>query len=200
MTKKPFLILFFLMGGLVFQNCSDDPDCNFGPTLEFFDIQNVEVNHLSLDGSVLDNNEISFGDYGFLRLNFVVDYIADHQAIRNDFSLINSVYGCTPEPPGQLGSKEESFELFEIVTINDYDEEHKAGESINDILELVDFENSPILFDDFLNELSGNVPRELFAFKLLNGPTINKEFQVRVNVNLSTGEEYEVLSSVVNFE
>jgi len=200
MNKKTFLILFFLIGGLTLQQCKKDCECCFAPVPGFFDIQDLEISHLNLQRGGLENNTLAFEDYGFLNLNFLVEYIAHHQEKKLNFSFINSAYGCTPPQPGSEGSKEEAIELLDIITINNYDENHLAGQSINDILELQDYHINPILLTDFLNEHDGNVPHEWLTLKLLAEPTMNKTFQVKVILNLSTGENFETLSPTVNFE
>lgn len=198
MVNKTFFILFFLIGGIIFQNCTDD-DCSFAPVPDFFDIQDVEIEHLDSERRTIDSIDVLFSDYGFLNLNFIVEYIVQHQTKQRTFSLINSAYGCTPINPGALGSKEESIELLQIVTVNDYNENHQSGESINDILTIENLEIGQTLLSDFLNEFDKNVPEEQFMFRLLEEPTSSQTFQVRVILNLSTGEEFEVLSPIINF-
>lgn len=200
MAKKSFIILFFLIGGLTFQNCSNC-DCCFGDIPEYFDIQDIEIQHLNLDYSRLDSTDIAFNEYGFLRLTFLVNYIVQHQQLHHSFSMITAAYGCTPPEPGELGSKEEAIELLEILTVNDYNENLKAGDSINGIMSITDLDNSPspYLLSDYLIELDANIPQERFTFKLTEQPTFDKPFQVMVKLSLSTGEEYEILSSIINF-
>jgi len=110
------------------------------------------------------------------------------------------VYGCTPAQPGQLGSKEESIESFQVLTLNDFDDNHLAGESINDLFEITNLAIEPVPLKEFLTNFTENVPQEWFNLRLLNEPTLSKAFQVMVNVSLSTGENYQASSSIINFE
>ena len=199
MSIRKFLLTGLFLIGINFYNCSNC-ECCFGEVPEFFDIQDVFVDHLGLEGQLLGSDEIAFDEYGTISIGFEVEYLVQHSNYNSGFSLINSVYGCTPAQPGQLGSKEESIESFQVLTLNDFDDTHLAGESINDLLEITNLAIEPVPLEEFLTNFTENVPQEWFNLRLLNEPTLSKAFQVMVNVSLSTGENYQVSSSIINFE
>ena len=203
MKFKTIILTILLVSGISFQSCSDDEClcCTNGEYKAFFDIQDLQVKHWDVNQKQIENNSIRFEDYGFINLHFIVEYLVHQRNNRFNFSLINSAYGCSPLPPGEKGSKEEAFESLQIITLNDFDENHKAGDTINDLLEVVDFfqGNDPVLLNDFLLNHTGNVPSEYLILRILQAPTFNEDFQIRVIVNLSTGERYEEMSDIIKF-
>ena len=131
MKLKTLLLTILLITGIGFQNCSDDYcDCctsNDGEEFAgFFDILDLEVKHLDANYNLVEENQIPFDDYGFTTMHFLVDYIVQQQKRPSYFSLINTLNACSPLDQGYLGSKEESIESLQIISLNDFDEEHNA--------------------------------------------------------------------------
>lgn len=200
MNSKILLVTLFFTIGFSFQNCGDGLDCDFGPVPDYFDVQGMEVQHWDSSNQFIDSTEISFEDYGFLAASFEVEYIAYQEPITTGFSFINSLYGCSPPPPGQLGSKEESFENISVITINDYDENHFAGDTINDLVDLFNiYGDREGQLTSYLLQDEKPVLYEVLLFSLKAAPTLDQEFQARLIVELSTGESYEALSGVITF-
>ncbi len=203
MNFKTTLLTLLMITGVSFLSCSDElcDCCTTGEYRGFFDVQDMRVNHFDANFRIVEESEILFEDYGAINLHFIVDYVVSQEFKHFDFSLINAAYGCSPVQPGIEGSKEEAIESLQVITVNDFDEDHKAGESINDLLEMVDIilGNDPMLLEDFLNDFTGNVPSEYFTLRLLERPNLSDDFQVSVMVELSTGESYEATSDVITF-
>ncbi len=200
MNSKILLATLFFTIGFAFQNCGDGLNCDFGPVPDYFDVQGMSLSHWNTDRQQIDSLQIDFNEYGYLVTRFDVEYIAMQEPPASGFSLISVVYGCTPPEPGQLGSKEESFENISVVTLRDYDENHFAGDTINDLIELVDiYDGSLGDLDNFLLQDEKGVLNEFLLFSLKSSPTLNQEFQAEVTIELSTGEKYKELSEVVNF-
>lgn len=210
MNLRTGLLTLLLITGISFQNCTEtDCDCCIaGDIPQYFDIQDLQVRHAQANFQDIETDAIPFEDYGFINVHFQVDYVVlqhDEQKLWSpfNFSLINSAYGCSFLPSGYKGSKEESIESFDVITVNDFDEEHRAGDSINDLLELdlrnveIALAQGPIILEEFLASYSGNVPSEYFFLKLLKEPTLDNDFQIRLVTTLSTGESYEEVSSVI---
>lgn len=199
MNYKKTLLTLFLITGITFQNCSDC-ECCFGDYKQYFDIQDIRIDHYDNEESILDVDNISFEEYGFLSLFLEAKAVAYHRKKSWNLSLINSAYSCSPPLPGGSGSKEESIDNLEIITLNDYDDDHKAGDSIKDLLEISneDFEQEPEALNSFLMDL-GKVPFNWFKLKLISKPTLNQDFQVKINLDLSTGEKYEAFSKKMTF-
>ncbi len=211
MNSRTLLLTSILFLGITFQNCSesDCPCCDGSigiDTSPFFDIQGTETAHFNQNFGLVETDQIAFEEYGFINLRFLVDYVATHHNPnrRHSFSLMNSAYACSYIGPGLEGSKEESIVSLQVITINDFDNDHRSGDSINDLLELdtttFPLATSGILpLEEFLISSTDNVPSENFFMRLLNRPTLNNEFQVRIEVSLSTGERYETTSPVIEF-
>ena len=204
MNFKTLLLTAILFVGFGIQSCEEDycDCCTVGEYRGFFDIQDVQVSHWDSTKRPIDQAILRYEDYGFINMHFVVDYVVHQESRGFDFSFMSSAYGCSPESPGVEGSKEEALESLQIITINDFDDEHKAGESINDLLEFNDirFGGAPVLLESYLDSLTGNVPTEYFVLGLLKEPEIDKNFQVRAEMQLSTGEYYEATSPLISFQ
>lgn len=52
------------------------------------------------------------------------------------FSLMNSAYACTCQENGKLGSKEK-IESINLLTVNDFNAEYQAGDTINELFGLL---------------------------------------------------------------
>ena len=208
MNSRTLLLTSILFLGVTFQNCSD-PHCvccdlELRAPGDFFDIEGIgSIKHVDKNRVYFESNQIRFEDYDYFSLDFMVDYISFKQSRKFNFSLMNSAFACSPLNGGYLGSKEESIESFQVITINDFDDEHSAGDSINDLLDLqlgFPFESQESLpLEEFLNTFTDNVPSSRFKLILPSRPTLNNEFQVRIEVVLSTGEQYEETSSPLEF-
>jgi len=202
MNSRTVLLILFFFVGFSFQNCTKNNilDCSFPPAPDFFDIQSMVVNHVGLDKRTIESDIIDFEDYGFLSFSFFVEYLSFQKPETWNFSLMNGVYGCSPPEAGTLGSKEESFIDIQFLTLNVFDEEHGAGTSINDLLEITNLERDPVPLNYFLMTYKNNVPTEWYLLKLKKRPTMNQDFQFKVIVDLSNGEQYEEISKVVRFQ
>lgn len=159
----------------------------------------MQIDHLDPTKNLLSSDSISYSEYGFISMRFLVDYIVYQPTSRWNFSLMNAAYSCTPPIAGTLGSKEEAFDDIQVITMNEFDENHNAGSSINDLIEISNRSEDFLPLNDFLNNFEGTVPTEWFQLLLTKRPNLNQNFQVKVIVTLSTGENYEVDSDVVTF-
>ncbi len=199
MKVRTLLLLCLFSMGLFLPNCSDGLDCSFGPVPDFFDIQGMLTNHVGRDNNLIEVNEISFADYEYLALNFDVEYIAyEHRSAWN-FDFVNQVYGCSPPEAGLEGSKFEAFDNITITTLNDFDDDHLADTSINDLLRVMYSNYRELLsLEEFLAR-EGNVKRPGLFFQLTKAPELNQELRLRVTVELSTGERYEAVTHPLLF-
>ncbi len=193
--------------GFCFTNCSnDDLNCGNFESRPFFDIQSLEeLRHYSVLDNIQkvleDSSTVQLNEYAGLSMWFDVEYIVNSQKSNYDFSIINTLLACTPEPQGLEGSKEEKMESLEVITLNDFDADHLSGSSIIDLLTLQEFEyDSPVsevkTISEYLdqNEL---IKTERIFLKPTKAPELNQDFQVQVKVQLTGGEMYEVTSNLV---
>ncbi|MEL6254149.1 MAG: hypothetical protein AAFR87_19230, partial [Bacteroidota bacterium] len=82
---------------------------------------------------------------------------------------------------------------FQVLTLNDFDEDHKANDDINDLLQyqgnFLELDNSTL--EDFLNASDGKIESEDMLLALTKAPELNPELKLKVIMELSTGEIYE---------
>lgn len=202
MHTRTFLLTVLLTIGFSFHNCSDPFDCgDFGDIPDFFDIRGFRLDHLDRDNSrTIDSGLVDYDEYGFLRMIFDVEYVAYQEQNHWDFSLMNSAYSCTPPEAGTEGAKEEALANLTVITLNDFDENHFANDTLNDLISIGYRHYESLDLTTFLAAQEGNVEREVLYLSLESRPTLNQDFQVRVRVDLSNGERYEEISPVITFQ
>lgn len=196
MNSRTLFMTLCLTLGISIQNC-----CRFDPAPEFFDISGMSLTHTDRNHSAIDTTSISFSDYGHLLVSFEVDYLAHDEYHLKDFSLMSSAYGCEPEVPGYSGSKEEAFDNITVITLRDFDDNHLAMDTINDVLAVNDYDSfRGTKLETFLIEKEDNVSTERLEFSFTAMPKLNQEFQVKIIVDLSTGESFEATSEAIFFK
>jgi len=84
-----------------------------------------------------------------------------------------------------------------LFPLNDFDADHLANSNINDLFDYYGGMwtyglNDVIPFTQFLEEEMENLSEEDMVLELKKAPEINQEFKVKVIMELSTGEVYEV--------
>jgi len=201
MKSRTLLITLFFTVGFTFQNCYQIIECNFEPAPPFFDITGMNILHTDESLRAIDTSVISLRDYHALLISFEVDYIVHQEISRPSFSLMSAAYSCDPEVPGSRGSKEEAFENITVITLNDFDENHTALDTINDVFWVDGI--SPIPDDSlngFLQTEKDNVSSEMLELRFITLPALGQKFQVRIIVDLSNGESFEALSEAIVFE
>ncbi len=147
MKSKPLLLTLLLAIGFSFPNChrgDDGFDCNCSPFEgDYFDVKGIlEIVNYKERGTccadaLKENDTVRFSDYDFLSIKFDVDYHSSNLLRRRtwDFSLMNEALACSCLTSGWLGSKEEQLDSISIITLNDFDAEHLANRSINDLMQ-----------------------------------------------------------------
>lgn len=215
LIRKTFLVSLGLWtASLLFVACetfSDEPLCDCGDVPEFFDVDGISnLIHQEQDSrSILppDTSEeaaVSWQNHELLLELSIGGFLGSESNPQTQakpfFSLISSAYACTCLPPGWNGSNEIIQEL-NIITMNDYDSLHKAGDSLNDILSIIPLgfgNDEQVALTDYLQIDSLNVTRESYRFRLQQGPSENAIFQVKLVSTLRNTdgreENYEIES------
>ncbi len=213
MKYKTIALTFLLAIGfsISFQNCDidDETSCNC-PTLlgEYFDIQEIELEHYVRVGDccqieVQSGESVAFDDYNNITLQFLVDY---HSSIEEtpephqhwNFSLMNSALACTCIENGFRGSQEEVLENLSIITLNDFDDQYAANDTITDLFKIKSLNDSEAIeISEFLNRDTLTIMSQYLFLELQKAPEASEDFQVKVNVDLSTDESYEVESKAI---
>ena len=144
---------------------------------------------------LISSDTIMFDELDKVYIDYLVIYTTQKPTQQDwSFSLMPAVTACSYIAGGS-GSKEETLVSLTITTINDFDADHLANSNIND---LFDYHGSywegltsPIPLTQFLDGQTGNLQEEDLILELKKAPEINQAFQLKVEMKLSTGEEYE---------
>jgi len=200
---KTIGLTFFLTIGLIIPSCDKD-SCDDIVFQNYFDITGISISSYSdfQQGTIISATDtVSFDEIDKIFIDYLVDYTVTAQP-KSDWTsaLMPSVAACSYEP-GTKGSKEEALVNFSIITLNDFDSNHLANSNINDLFDyhgsMLNYLNSPISLAQFLDEKSGKIKEEDVILDLKKAPELNQEFKVRVVMELSTGEVFEVESEPI---
>lgn len=205
---KTVFSTLLLVVGFVFPSCEDDflIDCDCSDIKPHFNINNLEIQNTIKKNDnwfvpiTVGVDSINFESYEGINLDYIVDY---HSSINWNFSLMNSAAACSCLGPGWNGSTTEKIETLEIITLNNFDEEHLSGSTINDFFSIsylgrnnADLKQS---LEDFLLENDSFIEIEDLPLTLEKAPTKDSIFHVKVVLKLSTGELYEAENLPIKF-
>lgn len=204
MKFKTILLTIALAIGFSFQNCdqSDDfGDCICPPIIgNYFDINGILVKNLRGNGGccgriIKENDEVKLSEYDALYLECIVDFYGNNcnKNKSRGFSLMNSALACSCQWDGELGSQEEKLNSLTILTLNDFDNEHLANDTINDLIN-IDNHNGYINLNEYLLQDTSLMMYYEFEMRLTKAPVLNDTFQYKVIMELSTNEVYETES------
>ncbi len=201
---KTIGLSLFLCIGFIMPSCGgggDDDllgcDCSL---YQYFDIDGITIGTYKSRNDqepIIPMDSIFLSEFKVLHIDYTVSYHAlAEPKIDWSFSLMNSANACSCIG-GYSGSKTEKIKQLSIITLNDFDDQHKANESIND---LFDYTGSLFAVSDtiplteFLSDTSENIAEEDLFLQLTKAPSLNPEFKFKVIMELSTGEVYEAES------
>ena len=197
-------LTIFLFMGIIIPSCDDDHDQCGGidsSQYAYFDIEGLDLRIYkeTLTNELVEPmDSVLFSELGNLYLDYHSSYHATLEPKKNwTFSLINSAIACTPLEQGYNGSKEEEIIEFSITTLNDFDNNHLANDNINDLFDYVGSRYHSLLDNkiplmQFIDELDGPLEEEDMMLELKKAPELNQEFKVKIKLELSTGEIYEI--------
>lgn len=191
-------ITLILVIGFTMPSCEPKDSCHGVVFRNYFEVENIEVKSFtdySENESIALNDSVTFEEIDVIHVDYIVNYIASNQPKRDwSFSLMPSALACS-FIPGSSGSKTERLTKFSIITLNDFDDDHPANSNIN---ELFDYEgyywdtlDDSIPLTQFISEQTENLKEEDMFLKLKKAPEINKEFRLKVVMELSTGAIHE---------
>ena len=199
-TKLIGLTLFLFLG-FVIPSCEKSTD-DYDPYCQchlykYFDIKGF--NDFTYTRDSLTNRQVMPFDtvsFSTFKSGLLVHYDVDYHAFAEpksdySFSLMNTADASCICDVGYGGSKKEKIKSLTITTINDFDDEHSANSSINDLFYIYDSEKNLINFEDFLNSQTGLIQKQSMTLRLKKAPTLNPEFNFKVTLELSNGELYE---------
>ena len=202
-TRITVLTLLLFMGFIV-PSCEDDGvDCSGCANSIYFDVEGMRVDLMTKDTdgakSVITEDSLLFAELEEIYIDYEVDYHASvPPQFHWSFSLMNTASACTCIP-GAGGSKTEKLTALSIITVNEYDTEHPAGSEIHDLLDYYGSAFDPIyegipLPTVLAGALGELLDSEDLLLKLTKAPTMGTDFQLKIVLELSTGEKYEAES------
>ncbi|WP_310992770.1 hypothetical protein [Aequorivita marina] len=200
------ILVFALVVGLPLQMCSPEnyDDCNCGPIAgAFFDIKGMELDNFKKTGEnsigIIEENEaVTYNEYAGLGIDYDVEYISQNRPKKPSFSLIQSAYACSCIFNGERGSKYEKLSNITVISLNDFDESHRANDTINDLILAKGFYHQDDEYlQDYLANDTINIQYEGLRLMVDRKPTLNENYKVKVVVELSTGEVYEKVSNSI---
>ena len=199
---RTLALTIYLFIGILIPSCDwittiDDCDCSGS---RYFDMEGLQVDAFTdIDQGILVTpaQQLTLSEFD----GFYVDYLVNYHAClmpKADFSLslMNSALACSCLG-GFDGSNTEELVDFTITTINDFNADHLAG---SDIIDLFQYEggffepDDQPLADFLMQEQSGKLTIEDMRLRLLEAPSMDSVLQIKVRMELSTGEVYEELS------
>ena len=203
MKSKAVFLTFFLIIGFSFLRCNND-NCGDYVSSPYFDIQDVAMTNFIYESSneltgIGKNRQVSKNETTLIFLDYSVEYHAQTTP-HEPFSITHTAYGCTPLEDGHAGSKDEILENLTIVTLNDFDANHLANDTINDLFRVPSHEYYQVFvgtgetLNTFLTQNTAPIKKEDLFLELLQKPTLNDTFQVKIMMELSTDEVYEMES------
>ncbi len=200
------VLVFALVVGLPLQMCSPEngDDCNCGPiTGRYFDINGMELNNYKTVGTnsvslMVADEAVQYDDYAGLLVDYSVDYISQSRSKWPSFSLIPGAYACSCVSDGDRGSKNEKLANLTVITLNDFDDDHLANDTINDLIVVKGFyyEGDQYL-EDYLVSDTINIQFPGIQLLVDKKPALNENYKVKVIVELSTGEVYQKVSESI---
>lgn len=203
---KNKVLFLVLLACLSLQSCYDD-GCDCGPQTEvFFDIQGFNLTNYKVGKmgtkEMKENDITNYSDYLGLKLQY--NTIVSDSENANSNKRVNRPFTegpvCDCDFYDEKGSINEKLDNLTVVTLNDFDHNHLANDTINDIVSVRSNHLKKLLVDDYLKNDTILIKDDWLYLDLEKAPEIDKTYKVKVIVELSTGEKYEEISTPICFE
>lgn len=181
---KKLLLTAILLGTFTF-GCRKCP-----PSKSFFDIEGLQMNY-AFKGEGPGNEVFNplADSMKFENLRLQIGYTVRFYSYQptNSFSFIPAVYALECVEDGSGGKKEKLTDI-QLVTLSNYDANHVAGASINDIININGLTVAQFLKDQ--NSYSLDAFGDQIDFQQKPDPTAKQAF--KLFFKLDNGESYEV--------
>lgn len=197
--KTLLFTVFFIFFSLLLSCIGDEADMGrCGSVDPHFAIQGLEASpHKRTTGTfpwaVADRSEEVYSHLYYIRVNLVSIYHSYNQPTGGGSNL----YALTCPQPGHGGSKEGIDQLF-VATLNDYNENYAANDTINNMVVFSDWSRSDGDFkpiDEYIEENKGGVKKESFFLKLAESPLEERSEQAfKIIYILNNGDRFETIT------
>ncbi|WP_147320795.1 hypothetical protein [Hymenobacter lapidiphilus] len=191
-TRRHWVLTLLLSTGISIQGCDRD-ECGCGRIEgNYFDIKGISADNFKKRGTccsdrVSSGQEVKLEDYSLI-VRYSVSYFSrqTHQNHQAPFSLISQAYACTCRTNGGLGSKEK-LKSFTVVTLNNFDAQHQANDTINDLLTISTASGAFDLSTGIKTDTT-SIKQTDYSLLLKKKPVA--DFAARISVELQNGEVY----------
>ena len=209
MNKRISLLLFLTIGVVFIQCVTDDEmgSCGGGYEGEFFDITGINsIQHRARTAETysppLDpNTSINFEKFTRTQIDFDVFY---HRGITRNQKISKpngQLYALDCFINGEAGSENEKYVQINVITEYDFNTSFKKGDTINDIIEVYSSETrQKITLNEFIQSDTSRIQYSYLSLYLSEKPTASNNYQINVDIQLNTGEQYTAKSPLVIFE
>lgn len=185
-TARTMCLTFLLFIGIGIPSCTDECSC---PPMEgtHFSIQDISLlNYEQKSGGPLSaleaNDTVQMHEY-VLELQFETTYVSTLFRPRPaPFSLISSAYACSCLYDGVEGAKE-TVESLTLVSLNDFDDQHLAGDTITSFFEVDHYGPTNDVEEFFQQQLW----QEQYFLKLTKKPASGEPLQIKLVLTLDNG-------------
>lgn len=189
MIKRKILFTSFLFFGLAMISCIGDCPPSAG---EYFNITGISsLNHTNTAAQTIpDSFALKFEEYRGLDLKYSLSYYSLLEKSPLNRPGFGQLYALDCFPDGWRGS-EEMYKSFNVITLNDFNEDYREGDTINEIMYLP--------FIDTLASTNSYIEYSRTKIYLKEAPTLSSKFKIKVIIELTNGEVYSKESPTVEF-
>lgn len=192
LTKVLFIIFILTIAQIIFDSCVSS-----GISTEFvvnkFSLVNLD-NSGGTPQEINDNEAVTKNAYG-IRINLNTSYITQNNSF--NFQFINYTYAISSQQDYQLYNKIQSIK---IVTLNNFDAFHQAGDDITEYFNGLSNEYGPYIpINNKIEELNSSlnsIPQYFDVF-LMKPPTEGEVFRFRVYIKFNNMYEDEITTDYV---
>lgn len=191
MKIKTIFFTFLLCIGISFQYCTYDDDCHCGDVKKYFDVTGFQLWHIDeKDYTVPEQDTIQFSAYGGLQMYCESTYLSGTYRSSWGLHMGNAAQACSCVDAGYAGSKNEKLENITVLTLNDFDDQHRANDTINDLLQIDNQRGIVLPLKEYLEQNNTLMKSNKMRLIFQKSPELDKALKVRVTIKLSTGEVY----------
>lgn len=170
---------------------------------KYFDIQGISADSFRKRGTCCADRmkageDVTLADHN-LGVRYQINYFSAQlpHPRRAPFSLISSAAACDCIEDGYLGSRER-LRSFTVVSINDFDAQHLANDTINDLLRTTVVPGQTSDFTAFLQADTAFIQHHDYVLYLKKRPELRTDFAARITIVLQNGESYTTSTPPVN--
>lgn len=189
------LLTTVFITGLMTPGCDGFMNCKCSNVLPYFNIEGIKLANYTTNGPIAPNQKVEWAAYT-LSVRYDMSYFALQEPTHfQPFSLISSAYACDCVANGEEGSKEQ-IKDFWVITKNDFDAQHLANDTINDLLEIRQYPKN-IALNEYVAAQTTTIREQAYELVLNKKPELNTELKVEVQVKLTNGEQYQATTEPV---